>query len=749
MNIGQNFFESVAKKTQEKFKKSHSVLSFSEYLELIIQYPYTHLRNSAQYFVDMVDYYGKYEVNTHIKNYERYKLFDANFNYGYGKIFGHEAVQESIINNVKNFVSSGKIDKLILLHGPNGSAKTSIIQALVNAMENYSTTNDGAIYNFSWVFPKKEILQGKFGFAKSDSQELNTYAHLSSEEIDSKIICEEKDHPLFLLSLDEREELFNKIFSIHNKKIKIPQILYCGQLSYKNKQIFDALLMAHNGDLNSVFKHIRVERFYFSKRYRNGLSIVEPQMSVDASVRQITADQSLLSLPNVLNNLSLYEAIGPLVDANRGMIEYSDLLKRPIDAWKYLLIACEQAQVSIGWLNLFFDTLLFATSNELHLISFKEYPDWQSFKGRIELIKVPYLLNAEDETGIYKNHLNSTITMHIAPHAIEVAARWAVLTRLEPPEVAKYPDSLQDIIKTLTPEEKLDLYTFAETPARLSQIQSRELKKNIHLLMLEHKNTVNYEGRFGASPREILYILYNASQDKRYKHLSVKAVFEQIEELISQKSSYEFLRREYFGTYRDAHALLKSVKKYYRSALEDEFINALGLYAKESYVDLFTRYILHVSGWIKKEKFSDPLIGKSINADENFMQKIENNLLAFNESYIDFRNQIINSIAAANWENPDKKIEYTSLFNGHLKRLKDKIYQEQHGVIQKIIHNLLMIFKNEHKNLTEKECIQANNLKEGLLNIGYNDSSIKEALIFLLFETEKIENTYQQPSLGL
>ena len=749
MNIGQNFFESIAQKTQENFKKSHSVLSFSEYLELIIKHPNIHLRNSAQYFVDMIDYYGKYEVETHIKTYERYKLFDANFNYGYGKIFGHEQVQEAIINNVKNFVSSGKIDKLILLHGPNGSAKTSIIQALVNGMQDYSKTNEGAIYNFSWVFPKKEALQGNFGFAKTPTQELDTYAHLSSDAIDSKIACEEKDHPLFLLSLEEREEFFNEIFAIHNKKIKIPQILYCGQLSYKNKQIFDALLMAYNGDLKSVFKHIRVERFYFSKRYRNGLSIVEPQMSVDASVRQITADQSLLALPSVLNNVSLYEAIGPLVDANRGMIEYSDLLKRPIDAWKYLLIACEQAQVSIGWLNLFFDTLLFATSNELHLISFKEYPDWQSFKGRIELVKVPYLLNAEDETGIYHNHLSSTISMHIAPHAIEVAARWAVLTRLEPPEAMNYPHSLQDIIKTLTPEEKLELYTCGDTPARLSQNQSRELKKNINLLISEYKNHVNYEGRFGASPREILYVLYNASQDKKYDHLSVKAVFEQIEELISQKSSYEFLRREPFGFYKDASLLLKSVKSYYRSVLEDEFRNALGLYSKESYVDLFTRYVLHVSAWIKKEKVLDPLIGKSIIADESFMQKIESSLLAFNESYIDFRNQIINSIAAANWENPDKKIEYTNLFSSHLKRLRDKIYQEQYGIVQKIIHNLLMIFKNEHKNLTEKEYAQANNLKEGLLKIGYNNSSIKEAVIFLLFETDKIENIHQQTSLGL
>ncbi len=744
ISLEMDFLESISKEAEIKFKKSHSVLSFNEYLTLLIKNPSLHLRNSAQYFVHMVEYYGAYEKADHITKYERYKLFDAEFNKGCGKIFGQEQVQEAIINNVKNFVSSGKIDKLILLHGPNGSAKTSIIQALVNAMEDYSKSDEGAIYNFSWVFPKKEVVGSQFGFAKTEIQELASYAHLPSEALNTKLVCEEKDHPLFLLSLEERDELFKQI-----KIIKIPEILKKGQLSYKNKQIFDALLLGYNGDLKQVFKHVRIERFYFSKRYRSGLSIVEPQMSVDASVRQITADQSLLALPSILNNVSLYEAVGPLVDANRGMIEYSDLLKRPIDAWKYLLIACEQAQVSIGWLNLFFDTLLFATSNELHLVSFKEYPDWQSFKGRIELIRVPYLLNACDEAGIYYNHLHNSISKHIAPHAIELAARWAVLTRLEPPDEQKYPSSLQEIIKTLTPEEKLDLYTYAQTPARITQSQSRELKKAINLVWSEYKNHLNYEGRFGASPREILYILYNASQDKRYEHLSVLAVFEQIEILIQQKSSYEFLRREAYRTYRDASSLLNNVKKYYSLILEDEVRNALGLYSKESYVDLFTRYVLHVSAWVKKERLMDPIVGKPIHADENFMQKIEVNLLAPQESFLDFRNQIITSIAASNWENPEVRLDYNSLFSGHLRKLKEKVYQEQYNVVHKIIHNFLLLLKNDYSSLNEKELNQAKSLQTGLIALGYNESSSKEAMVFLAFEADKLSKVQQQESLGL
>ncbi len=348
---------------------------------------------------------------------------------------------------MRNFARSGRVDKLLLLHGPNGSAKTSIVQALSRAAEYYSTKEEGALYQFSWVFPKKESLSGPLGFSKTEQDKLHSFAYLPNEAVDAKLVPDQRDHPLLLLSLTERSQLFSLIRANDSEQsdLIIPEILRIGELSYRNRQIYDALLSSYNGDLAQVLRHVRVERFYFSRRYKRGISVVEPQMSVDADARQVTSDQSVLSLPSAMRHLSLYEMIGPLVDANRGLIEYSDLLKRPIEAWKYLLVACEQAQVSVGALSLCFDALMIATSNELHLHSFREYPDWPSFKGRIELIRVPYLLRSVDEEGIYENQIAKLLThVHIAPHALALASRWAVLTRLEPPDPEKYRASLQE-----------------------------------------------------------------------------------------------------------------------------------------------------------------------------------------------------------------------------------------------------------------------------------------------------------------
>ena len=338
-----------------------------------------------------------------------------------------------------------------------------------------------------------------------------------------------------------------------------------------------------------------------------------------------------------------------------------------------------------------------------------------------------------DEEGIYQNQIAKVLThLHIAPHAIAVASRWAVLTRLEPPNPEKYRSSLQEVIRDLSPEEKLDLYNFAEVPARLSQKQARELKGITAQLFYEHFNEANYEGRYGASPREVRMMILNAAQDPRFNHLSVGAIFDQIEQLIEQKSSYDFLRREPVRGYRDADYQLNAVKRYYVGILEDEVRNALGLYSKESYLELFTRYIMHVSAWTKRERLFDPLFQREVEPDEQFMSTIEQKLLAMNESKDDFRRQLIAQVGAFKLENPASPLDYKTLFSSHLRRLKESVYQEQQHSVKKIIHAFLRLSDGERAGLEDRDINYATQLKENLSKFGYSDKSAQWAMAFLV-----------------
>lgn len=741
MSISSDILYKLSGEAKDNFKKSQSILSFQEYLDEVLKYPKRHIRNSGQYFADILDYFGSYEINTPYGQLRRYKLFDAEFCEGEGKIFGQESSQEKIVNYIKNFVRLGKVDKLILLHGPNGSAKSSIVSALTLAAEHYSERDDGALYQFSWVFPKKDVQQGYLGFREAKEQKEDTYAYLNEEEIDAKIYSDERDHPLLLLEPKERELLWDKI----SQSIKIPENLKNGEMSHKSRQIYEALLYAYQGDLGAVLRHVQVERFYLSKKYRKGISAVEPQMSVDAGLKQISIDQSALSLPSSLRHVSLLEVFGPLVEASRGVIEYNDLLKRPIDAWKYLLVASEQSSVNIASMNLTFDLLMLASSNELHLSSFKEYPDWPSFRGRIELVRVPYLLRVSDEVGIYKNQIPKALNgLHIAPYAIEVAARFAVLTRLEAPNGDNYDQEVKDIILRLSPMEKLELYDQGLTPAYLTQRETKILKNQLPNIYREFYNHESYEGRFGASPREVKMVLLNAAQDKDFDHLAVTAVFKELSFLIEERSSFDFLRREPSRGYKDAALLLAAVKNYYHSVLEDEIRTALGLYGKDSYIDLFKRYILHVSAWIKKETLLDPVWQKKVEPDEKFMQSVEKDLRAKSENEEEFRRHLISQIGAFRLENPHKELDYNLLFYSHIKRLKDNLYKEQYLVIKRIMNAFLRLEENENEKLDEKDMHLAKSLKDGLYSMGYNDSSSKAAVSYLLSHEPPVEKNLWQ-----
>ncbi len=80
----------ISKRAEEQFRESQAVLSFDAFISEVIRKPRWHIRNCAQYFVDMVDSFGAYDVPTAAKNLKRYKLFDADFLEKEGCIFGQE-----------------------------------------------------------------------------------------------------------------------------------------------------------------------------------------------------------------------------------------------------------------------------------------------------------------------------------------------------------------------------------------------------------------------------------------------------------------------------------------------------------------------------------------------------------------------------------------------------------------------------------------------------------------------------------
>ncbi len=688
---------------REDFTRNRRVMSFAEYLALAFAEPTRQLRSSSQYIVDCFDHFGTEKVKYPWGEVTRWKLFDAPWADGEDQLFGQEMVQLETYEVLKGFVRDGRPNKLILLHGPNGSAKSTFIRCLGRGLEHYSTLDEGALYRFSWIFPAQKSTKGGIGFGGAVgtvlAEGLESFAYLPDDTIDAKLGDELRDHPLLLIPLSERAALIAKLLE-GTQGFAPGDYIRGGTLSPRNKAIYDALLASYQGDLVQVLRHVRVERFEISHRYRQGWVTVEPQLSVDASERQITADRTLGALPPSLQSVNLHEYGGEVVGANRGMIEFDDLLKRPLEHYKYLLTTVERAELSMTSATLFLDLAFVGSCNDIHLSAFREIPDFQSFKGRIELIRVPFILDVRHEEALYAERLREAAGgRHVAPHTAYVAAVWAVLSRMRKPQIERFPSTLAEVIGRLTPLDKVDLYSTGQVPEDLSPDRARELTSHIEDLFHESDTYPIYEGRVGASPREMQTVLLAAAGSNRYTYVSPLIVLEEIQELTKQVSTYEFLRQDVqSGGYHDHKKLIEVARGRLFDQIDDDVRVAVGLVEETEYARVFDRYVQHAMQSIRKEKVRNPSTGQMQDPDEAMMKEVEKTLEVTGKAD-DFRQGLIAKIGAWSLDHRGQKPVLGEIFGDILRKLKDAYFEKHKKVIAKGITDLVAYLSGNESHL--------------------------------------------------
>ncbi|MFN0062586.1 MAG: PrkA family serine protein kinase [Myxococcaceae bacterium] len=733
----KGFLKTVGEEVRNDFTKNRSILSYEEYVQLFLQWPKQQTRNAAQYLRDMMDHFGTELLEHPAGRLRRFKLFDLTEGEREGRIAGQEEVQNAIYRVLGNFVRTGRADKLILLHGPNGSAKSSIVDALKRGAERYSRVPEGALYRLNWVFPTEKLVKGSIGFGEkiSGAGELATYAHLESENVDVRLSCEVRDHPLFVVPREERQQLIAQ--AIPNPKpdeSDVAQYVSRGELCPKCRSIYTALLASYNGDYLKVLRHVQVERFYLSRRYQIGAVTIEPQVSVDAAVQQVTADRSQANLPPALHNTALFTPHGPLVAANRGIVEYSDLLKRPLEAFKYLLGFSETGEVPLDHFVLQLDEVLIASSNEKHLAAFKELPDFASFKGRIELVRVPYLRRFRTEQEIYDAQIGpQTVGKHVAPHATAVAAMWAVLTRLKKPVVERYAQDAKELVDGLGPVDKLKMYDKAQPPDRLNLSQAKALRAVLQNLYQESEPYPNYEGRSGASAREIKTALFNAAQHRDFKCLSPLAVLAELSALVRDKSVYEFLQQDVVDGYHDHEEFLRVVEAALLDWVDGEVRESMGLVSEAQYRDWAERYVQHMSHWVKGEKMLNRVTGETERPDEKRMSEFEAIVMPKGEDAGEFRRGLIAQIGAHKVDHPDERMDYSQIFPELFRRIREHFFEERKRVLQRNAENVLKFLSEDKAQLSTKERSQVEETLQAMhKRYGYCEHCAKDAILFVM-----------------
>lgn len=637
MSSSINFRNLVEKwQSQNPSMSAHWSGTFFEYLDLVKSNPKI-TRNAYQRMYDMIVESGTEEYIDFKKHVVRYKFFDDLENGGKDAVFGLDVQLMKLVNVLKAAaLGYGTEKRVILLHGPVGSAKSTICRRLKKGLEAYSKTEKGPLFTFEW-FDESGKLDGLFG------KDVRVFSSPMNEE------------PLLLIPDEMRASICDEINRGQDGQYRMK---IAGELCPPSRFIFKTLMEKYNGDLMKVLTHVRVKRFFISEADRVGIGTFQPKDEKNQDSTELTGDINYRKIAEYGSDSDprAFNFDGEFNVANRGMIEFVEVLKLDVAFLYDLLGASQEHRVKPKkFAQTHIDEVIIGHTNEPEYRKLQDNEFMEALRDRTVKIDIPYITRLKEETNIYKKDFNSQRLrgISIAPHTIEIAGMWAILTRLEKPKKAN-----------LTRLQKLKLYN-GKTLPNFTEDNVKELRKE-----------TTREGLDGISPRYIQDKLSNAlvmAQQMNKGSVNPFMVMNELESGLKHHSllSSDELKQEY-------KELLSVVKQEYEEIIKSEVQRAIS--ADDGALQrLCANYIDNVKAYTQKEKVRNQFTGSDEEPDERLMRAIEEKIEIPESRKDDFRREIMNYIGALAIDG--KKFNYKMNDRLH-KALELKLFEDQKDSIK-------------------------------------------------------------------
>ena len=353
-------------------------------------------------------------------------------------------------------------------------------------------------------------------------------------------------------------------------------------------------------EFNGEYENVPVERKNFSIRSRKGIGVVPP---VDPN----NQDTSILTGSIDISKMDMYPEDDPRIFSlngafnvgNRGLVEFIEVFKNDVEYLHTIITATQEKSIPSPGKGsmIYFDGLIVAHSNEAEWEKFKSDHTNEAILDRIVKIEVPYCLELDEEVKIYEKILKrSNFKAHIAPHTIEIAAMFAIISRLSPS--AK-----------VDPMTKLKRYNGED-------IVEKGTTKRIDIQELREE-AGSYEGMKGISTRFIVKAIDNALSISEYDCINPLSIMESIIKSIKEMDASAEDKKRYLGFIQD------TIRKEYNKVLEKEITKAFIHSFREQAESLFNNYIDNAEAFVNKTKIKDCSTGEELNPDEDFMRNIE------------------------------------------------------------------------------------------------------------------------------
>jgi serine protein kinase len=634
MSTGTDLIALIAsRQNRADYQKKHWHGTFADYIE-VVRRDTKVTRTAYQRLYDMILGFGTEEITVNKDKVSRYKFFDDPDSGGQDAIFGLEKTLANLVNILKSAAHRyGTERRVLLLHGPVGSSKSTIARLLKKGMESYSRTDSGALYTYGWRD------EGPDGNADSTFTD-----------------CPMHEEPLHLVPVEHREQFLDSLNAQLDTHGDAYPIQIEGDLCPYCRQMFNERMERYDGDWARVLNDVRVRRLILSEQDRVGIGTFQPKDEKNQDATELTGDINYRKIAEygTESDPRAFNFDGEFNIANRGIIEFIEVLKLDV-AFLYDLLGASQehkikpkkfAQTDI-------DEVILGHTNEPEYKKLQSNEFMEALRDRTVKIDVPYVTRLSDEIKIYEKDYNARKVRgkRIAPHTLEVAAMWAVLTRLEEPKNAG-----------LTLMQKLKLYNGKTLPG-FTEDNIKELREE-----------AEREGMHGISPRYVQDKISNALVG--YPESRSVNPFMVLNELESGLKHHSLINSE--EVRKHYKHLLAVVKEEYEDVVKNEVQRAIAA-DEDALMRLCSNYIDNVKAYTQREKVKNKYTGQTEEPDERLMRSIEEKIDIPESRKDDFRREIMNYIGALALDG--KKFDYKT--NERLqKALELKLFQDQKDTIK-------------------------------------------------------------------
>lgn len=364
------------------------------------------------------------------------------------------------------------------------------------------------------------------------------------------------------------------------------------------------------------FENVPVTTTEFSVRSRKGVGVVPP---VDPN----NQDTSVLSGSVDISKMDMYPEDDPRVLSlngafnvgNRGIVEFIEVFKNDVEYLHTMITATQEKSIPSPGKGsmIYFDGIILAHSNEAEWNRFKSDHTNEAILDRIVKVEVPYCLELDEEVKIYRKMLsNSAFNAHIAPHTVEMASMFAILSRLA--SSAK-----------VDPFTKLKIYNGEEI------VEKGSTKK---VDINELREEAAREGMTGISTRFIMKALDTALSDSEHNCINPITVLDTLIKAVKEMVINEDDKKRYLGFLQD------TLKKEYNKLLEKEVTRAFIYGYQEQAESLFNNYLDHSEAFVNSAKIKDKSTGEELECDVKFLQSIEEQIGITGTAALGFRQDV-------------------------------------------------------------------------------------------------------------